>query len=137
MMELKLTLPWPPSVNHFKKVGGIIKTKSGKFYQKRVNTDATKAFYYCVYQEAHFKMPTEWLKIACSETMRFRVDVDLYPPDERRRDIDNSLKVVGDSLVHAHVIHDDSQIDILHVERKNIIKHGQVIVRVSILNGFI
>ena len=38
------------------------------------------------------------------------VEIDLYPPDRRRRDIDNPLKCLLDSMTHAGVYEDDSQI---------------------------
>ncbi len=41
---------------------------------------------------------------------------DCYPPDRRRRDLDNLLKSLQDSLVHAGVLDDDSQIKLLHLE---------------------
>ena len=54
--------PWPPSVNHYKKVGQLITTKKGKTFQTRVNTQATKTFYYEVLGQDHvFKRPlNEW-----------------------------------------------------------------------------
>ena len=42
--------------------------------------------------------------------------VHLYPPDRRRRDVDNTLKSFMDALVHAGAMRDDSQVKILHVE---------------------
>jgi crossover junction endodeoxyribonuclease RusA len=38
------------------------------------------------------------------------VRVDYFPPDNRRRDIDNCLKSVLDALQHAGVFWDDSQV---------------------------
>jgi crossover junction endodeoxyribonuclease RusA len=35
---------------------------------------------------------------------------EFYPPDSRRRDLDNVLKCTLDSLVHAGLMDDDSQI---------------------------
>lgn len=35
--------------------------------------------------------------------------VAVYPPDRRRRDIDNILKILCDALQHARIIGDDSQ----------------------------
>ena len=130
MKELELILPWPPSVNHYKKVGRIVKTKTGKLYQQRKNTDETKTFYFLTYQQAKLQMPSEWLKFAISETISFEIDVDLHPPNKRLYDLDNRLKVLLDGLVHAHVIKDDSQITRLLVQKMDIIEHGKVIVRI-------
>ena len=49
--------------------------------------------------------------------MRCSVAITCYPPDRRRRDLDNILKSALDSLVHARAIVDDSLIDELHVIR--------------------
>ena len=127
-MELKLTLPWPPTVNNYKTVGALTKTKTGKMYQRRVNSRETTAFYYQVYMRAKRGMPLEWLKYADSDVICYELRVNLYPPDNRRRDIDNVLKALLDSLVHAHVIKDDSQICRLIAEKMCNIEQGQVIV---------
>lgn len=44
------------------------------------------------------------------------VVVNLYPPDRRRRDIDNPIKALLDAMTHAGIWHDDSQIKKLTVE---------------------
>ena len=49
--------------------------------------------------------------------MRLRVEIEAFPPDKRRRDLDNIFKVLLDSLQHAEVYVDDSQIDYLCVQR--------------------
>lgn len=57
--------------------------------------------------------------------------VHLYPPDRRRRDADNCLKCLQDSLVHAGAMGDDSQVKILHVEMLDPIPGGKVHVLVE------
>lgn len=54
--------------------------------------------------------------------------VHLYPPDRRRRDADNTLKCLQDSLVHAGAMRDDSQIKVLHVEMLEPMPEGKVYV---------
>ncbi len=130
-MIYELNLPWPPSVNHYKKVGRIVKTKTGKLYQQRKNTCHTEKFYFDTYILHKQSMPSEWVKFADSETISFDVRVYLYPPNSSRYDIDNNLKVLFDGLVRAKVIKDDSQITRLYVEKCNIIEHGKVIVRIQ------
>jgi crossover junction endodeoxyribonuclease RusA len=51
--------------------------------------------------------------------------VHLYPPDRRRRDADNCLKCLQDSLVHAGALRDDSQIKVLHVEMLEPVPDGR------------
>lgn len=135
MNELNLEFPWPPSVNHYKKIGRIIKTNSGKIYQQKINSDKTKTFYYQTYLIAKQIMPLEWAKFACSKEISFEVRVSLHPPDKKRRDIDNCLKVLLDSLVRANVIIDDSKINRLFVEKMENVLNGKVFIKIlPILN---
>lgn len=127
-MELILELPWPPSVNHYKKVGRLVKTKTGKLYQQRVDTNETKTFYYQVYMMTRRKIPLEWAKFAASATIKYEARICLYPPDYSRWDIDNRLKVLIDALVRAHLINDDSQIYRLYVEKCDYDGDGRAIV---------
>jgi crossover junction endodeoxyribonuclease RusA len=55
---------------------------------------------------------------------RLAVHVALYPPDKRKRDIDNVLKSLLDACEHAGCYENDSQIDELHIIRKEVIKGG-------------
>jgi crossover junction endodeoxyribonuclease RusA len=43
--------------------------------------------------------------------------MDAFPPDRRRRDLDNLLKPTLDALQHGGVYEDDSQVDLLVVRR--------------------
>lgn len=45
------------------------------------------------------------------------VEINLWVPDKRRRDIDNQIKPILDMLVFFKVIQDDSLIQKLHVEK--------------------
>lgn len=127
---ITLELPWPPSINHYKSIGSVTRTKSGKVFQKRINSKATIAFFHEVYTLTRQRS----IPAALDETLRLSVTVELYPPDRRKRDIDNPVKVLLDSLVHARVIADDSQIDKLLIERMAICDKGKVIVRIYILD---
>ena len=62
---------------------------------------------------------------------RLAVDIELYPPDRRKIDIDNRIKALLDVMEHAGVYEDDSQIDKLTVERRAIEKHGAVVVKIT------
>ena len=48
---------------------------------------------------------------------RISLYIEAYPPDRRKRDIDNILKVVCDSFEKAGFFLNDSQIDRIYVER--------------------
>ena len=65
-----------------------------------------------------------------SSEERLRVQVECFPPDKRRRDLDNLGKSLMDSLQHAKVYADDSQIDFLSFERFPEL-FGKVIVHIS------
>lgn len=49
---------------------------------------------------------------------RLRITADLYPPDRRRRDIDNVLKALLDAIQHSGLIDDDNQFDRLEIVRQ-------------------
>jgi len=59
------------------------------------------------------------------------VFITATPPDKRVRDLDNILKSLLDSLVHAGVILDDSLIDDLHIVRNNTAKPGHVVISIN------
>lgn len=52
------------------------------------------------------------------KTKRYEVLIDAYPPDRRRRDLDNILKPILDVMEAYGVYGDDSQIDLLIVRRR-------------------
>ena len=63
---------------------------------------------------------------------RLEVGVMLYPPDRRKRDIDNyGAKSLLDALTYAGIIEDDSLIDRLVIERGAIHKGGKCRVYIS------
>jgi crossover junction endodeoxyribonuclease RusA len=57
-------------------------------------------------------------------TGRLFIEVFIYPRDKRKMDIDNRAKPLLDALQHAKVFIDDSQVDRLILERKEIIPGG-------------
>ena len=90
MTEVTITLPYPPSVNHYKRPGQLIRTKNGKIYQPMVDTDATKRFYYEVWMKIQQLKATEGLKSFSDSTIS--MVVSFYPPDKTKRDLDNNIK---------------------------------------------
>jgi crossover junction endodeoxyribonuclease RusA len=59
---------------------------------------------------------------------RLAVEIEAHVPDKRKRDLDNLFKAVLDSLTHAGVWADDSQIDALRIVRKPV--GGMIKVRI-------
>jgi crossover junction endodeoxyribonuclease RusA len=65
------------------------------------------------------------------ERVRYELSIDAYPPDRRRRDLDNILKPLLDVLEEYGALPDDEQIDILTVRRRGHKKPGYVTIRLS------
>jgi crossover junction endodeoxyribonuclease RusA len=61
------------------------------------------------------------------------VDILVFPPDNRRRDLDNVLKAILDSLEDAKVFKDDSLIDDLRVRRMDTFKDGKIEIGIEII----
>ena len=98
MARLHLTLPYPPSANRqWRAPGGRVKlSKAARVYRENV--------YAAVVDQR-------------AKTIQGRVSlvVAAYPPDRRKRDLDNiACKALGDALQHAGVLADDSQIVEIH-----------------------
>ena len=64
---------------------------------------------------------------------RLQMQVTLYPRDRRKQDIDNRIKALWDALTDAGVYEDDSQIDVLIVQRGEIRKGGGCLVLLDII----
>jgi crossover junction endodeoxyribonuclease RusA len=63
---------------------------------------------------------------------RLEVNVDVFPPDRRKRDLDNLLKICLDALQEASLFKNDSQIDKLTIERRDItVRHGEIWVHIQ------
>lgn len=100
-MSFIVTLPWPPTANSYWRRNGncYFITKKGILYRDLAITTCKS-------------MPNLFVN-----KERLTVSVLAYPPDKRRRDLDNLFKVLLDSLQKAGVYEDDSQIDYLCIER--------------------
>ena len=100
--------------------GRIILTPKGRTYRAYV---AGKI----LAMRAHGALP----KAALSGDLA--VAMELYPPDRRRRDVDNYSKAVLDALTHARFWRDDSQIKRQAVEVCEPRAGGQVVLTISAL----
>ena len=121
-MEIKVGLMWPPSVNHewVKARGRIILAPKGRTYRAYV---AGKI----LAMRAHGVLPKAPLDGDIAMTM------ERYPPDRRRRDVDNYSKAVLDALTHARLWRDDSQVKRQTVEVCEPRAGGQVVLTISAL----
>ncbi|MGN6094238.1 MAG: RusA family crossover junction endodeoxyribonuclease [Luteibacter jiangsuensis] len=118
---IALTLPWPPSVNR------IWRTPNKGPLAGRTMLAADGREYRLAVQNTVLNQLRSFPQLPG----RLKVVLTLNPPDRRRRDIDNSAKAVLDSLMHAGVYRDDSQIDDLHIVREQIISPGRVLVSIE------
>ena len=92
-MVTEFDLPYPPSINHYFSYyqGRPVLSKDARTYRHQVRRIAI---------DAGIK-PLMGL---------IAVRIDIWPPDNRRRDCDNSQKSILDALQHAGVFWDDSQV---------------------------
>ena len=100
---IELTLPWPPSVNHYwryvPKLHGAIISREGREYRKMVAQIAAES-------GAETQVGALYVK---------RV---LYCPDWRERDEDNTAKAIYDSLAAAKVIAGDEFVCLSTCEKR-------------------
>lgn len=106
-----IELPYPPSLNRLYRINaggkGVRKSEAGKRYQQAVKLASLRS------QGVEGKV---------------LVTIDVFPPDRRKRDLDNLLKILLDALTKAALIEDDSKIDRLLVQRREVIRGGRVTV---------
>lgn len=109
-MPISLSLPWPPSINHYyqrRRDGNVFIGADGKNYRRAVGS-------YCMAWKVKPLPGRVQAIIVCS------------PPDKRKRDLDNLMKCLLDSLQHGGCFKDDSQIHDLRIVRATPIKAGRV-----------
>ena len=111
-----LTLPWPPSINHYwRRVGPrTLISREGRAF--RTNVCALLG-------GGGARRPPAGGRVALA--------MDAFPPERRRRDIDNIQKPVLDALEHAGIYEDDRQVDLLVTRRQAPVAGGRLEVRVD------
>jgi len=116
-----LSLPWPPSVNHYW-ISRCGKSKTGKPIVLKCVGKRGKEFREEVDSIVR-SLGAEPL------TGRLILDIALYPPTKRKFDIDNYLKATLDALQHAGLFEDDEQIDCITVKKyvDQVVPGGQVL----------
>jgi len=111
-------LPWPPSVNHYyRRVGArTLISSAGRKFRRQV---------------------AQILASRCLPPIvgRMAMTIEVYPPDRRRRDIDNLLKAVLDACQHGGAFPDDSRIVWLLIYRAQIVPGGRVVVTIHNLTN--
>ncbi|MGC9455856.1 MAG: RusA family crossover junction endodeoxyribonuclease [Phycisphaerae bacterium] len=109
-----LVVPWPPSLNHYyRRVGPrTLISREGRTFRRNV----------CALLAGGGRPPMDG---------RVALAMDAFPPDRRRRDLDNIQKPLLDALEHAGVYEDDSQIDLLLTRRRKSVNGGRLNIRVD------
>ncbi len=112
---INVRLQWPPTINNYTTVvrGRKILSARGRKY---------KEWSILELMDQHAPRGLKG---------RLEVKIDAYPPDKRKRDLDNLLKPILDSLQDYGMFVDDEQIDILRIRRLAMTKPGYVRVHIS------
>jgi Holliday junction resolvase RusA-like endonuclease len=110
---LEIALPYPPSINHYwRRVGyRTLISREGRRFRERV-----------VALLAARRLEPLLGPLA--------VEVDVYPPDLRRRDLDNTQKALLDALQHGGAYADDSQVVKLVLTKCPPVAGGKAVVRI-------
>jgi Holliday junction resolvase RusA-like endonuclease len=112
-VTLEVELPYPPSINHYwRRVGArTLISREGRRFRERV--------------------------VAVLAALRpeplagpLAVEVEVFPPDQRRRDIDNVQKALLDALQHGGAYADDGQIVRLSIAKGPPVPGGRTRVRI-------
>lgn len=110
-------LPYPPTINTYWRnlgEGRTVLSRGAREYRKAV---------------------MELIGAAVPVRDRLRIEIELYPPDKRRRDLDNVTKSLFDCMQHACVFHDDSQIDEYRIKRMPVVAGGRCLVTLYLMKG--
>ncbi len=118
MTTLTVTLPYPPSVDHY-----YGHTRTGRVYVKPAGVSYKQIVKALWHAQGKPRVPGRLAVLAL-----------VYPPDRRVRDLDNLGKALLDAL-KAGFIRDDGDIDDLRYTRCEVRKGGLVVVTISSLTA--
>jgi len=113
MNTVRLELPYPPTVNTYWRANGhrrYISPAGVKFTQEVsliVKTQKPKPF----------------------GDRKIGINIVIHPRSKRKFDLDNTLKAILDALMKAGMYDDDSQIDIIVIERGEACNGGKAVVQ--------
>ena len=118
---IQFELPWPPSVNSYYRhlsrgpmAGRTLISAKGRTYRQ-------DCIAYLYEQNVRTGMYSGRLGLV----------IAAYPPDRRKRDLDNLLKATLDALMFAKVIKDDGDIDELGIARREVMPGGRLVLRLG------
>jgi Holliday junction resolvase RusA-like endonuclease len=112
--SLEFVLPYPPSVNRYYRHVGCrtLISRAGRCYRETVVALLAG-------------------RIGRPLSGPLEIDVQLFPPDRRRRDCDNAQKALWDALQYAGAYVDDSQIVRAVIEKRRVMAGGRAVVRIT------
>lgn len=120
MNSISGKIPYPPTINkywHSRDIKdpytGEIKKIVGK--RPEVKKYMQDVAYLLMHQKIHALIGS-----------KFKLEIFIYPPDKKVRDIDNLLKAILDAFQNAKIIENDFYIDTLYVERREVRKWGEI-----------
>lgn len=120
---MRLTLPWPPSANTYYRhvsrgplAGRTLLSEAGRAYRKAVDAVVAQA------------------RARKALAVPLEVRIAAFPPDRRKRDLDNLLKSVLDCLEASGVIENDNLIESLSIYRAERVAGGQLEVQITALD---
>lgn len=111
-LRVEMTLPWPPSTNTLWRnvaIGGG---------QRTLLSAKARAFLDAAAQQVAVQRAGLRFKGAVEAT------IWLHAPTRRSYDIDNRCKAILDAATHGGLWHDDGQVDVLLVQRGEVVKGG-------------
>ena len=106
MSKITITLPYPPSINHY-------------YYKGRILTKRAREYRQDVIMSAIVGIDLQCLMLKGPLAMSMLA----HPPDRRHRDLDNILKPIKDAMQAACVYENDRQI----IEYREPFKWGEVV----------
>jgi crossover junction endodeoxyribonuclease RusA len=120
---VKLVLPYPPSVNHYWRHfhGRTVISREGRAFRENVQALLAP-------ERGGSNGPRK-----PPSGGRIALAMDAFPPDRRRRDLDNIQKSTLDAFEHAGVYEDDSQVDLLVTRRCEVDPPGRLEIHIETL----
>ena len=113
--SMTIDLPWPPTANRYWRnvAGRMVLSRDGRRYREAVAGLVWR----------HLQQEGGGIGFGESD---LEVTIEAYPPDRRRRDLDNILKALIDALESVDLFHDDSQIAVISICRREAEPPGRV-----------
>ena len=120
---IEFAMPFPPSVNRYWR-----HPTTGRLAGRHLISEEGRRFRAMVKDLA-------WANSLPCLSGSLIVVIRAYPPDKRRRDLDNLCKATLDGLVHAAVIEDDGLIDDLRIVRAGQVAGGRLVVTITVVGA--